>query len=96
MPRVASVRWVLLALVAPALLVGGVRADDLPRVKPESVGLSAEKLTRIDELFETAHRIAVIHDGRLSAPRRTADWTRAGIGLEMLGTGQGQGVSHAA
>lgn len=54
MPRVTSGRWFLLALVAPALLVGNVRADDLPRAKPESVGLSTEKLARIDELFETA------------------------------------------
>jgi CubicO group peptidase (beta-lactamase class C family) len=47
-------RLLLLALVAPALVAGGVRADDLPRAKPESVGLSAEKIARIDELFETA------------------------------------------
>ena len=50
----------------------------------------------LDELFEMADRIAVIHDGRLGAPRRTAEWTRAGIGLEMLGTEQRQGVGHAA
>jgi CubicO group peptidase (beta-lactamase class C family) len=53
MPRVVSVRWFLLALVAPAF-VGAARADDLPRAKPEAVGLSAEKLARIDEPFEKA------------------------------------------
>ena len=54
MSCVASTRWILLALLAPALLAGGVRADDLPRAKPAAVGVSSEKLARIDELFETA------------------------------------------
>ena len=54
MPRVLSARWFLLALAAPALLAGFARADDLPRAKPEAVGLSAEKLARLDGLFAKA------------------------------------------
>jgi general nucleoside transport system ATP-binding protein len=50
----------------------------------------------LDELFDMADRIAVIHDGRLSPLRATAEWTREAIGLEMLGTAQGRGASHAA
>ena len=44
----------------------------------------------LDELFEIADRLAVIHDGRLSEPRPTGAWTRDAIGLEMMG------VAHAA
>jgi CubicO group peptidase (beta-lactamase class C family) len=54
MPRVT--RWFLFALAVPTLLAGPVRADDLPRARPEAVGLSAEKLARIDELFAKAAR----------------------------------------
>jgi len=43
----------------------------------------------LDELFEIADRIAVIHDGRLGRARATSEWTREAIGLEMLGMGQG-------
>jgi general nucleoside transport system ATP-binding protein len=50
----------------------------------------------LDELFEIADRMAVVHDGRLSPLRPTAEWTREAIGLEMLGTGHRQGASHAA
>jgi simple sugar transport system ATP-binding protein len=50
----------------------------------------------LDELFEIADRMAVIHEGALSALRQTAGWNREAVGLEMLGTGQGQGTSHAA
>jgi ABC-type uncharacterized transport system ATPase subunit len=40
----------------------------------------------LDELFEIADRLAVIHDGQLSPVRPAAAWTREAIGLEMLGT----------
>jgi len=50
----------------------------------------------LDELFEISDRLAVIHDGRLSALRPTPDWSREAIGLEMLGTGQDRSASHAA
>ena len=50
----------------------------------------------LDELFEIADRLAVIHDGRLSATRPSAEWTREAIGLEMLGMARGQGGVHAA
>ncbi len=49
----------------------------------------------LDELFEMADRLAVIHAGRLSAARPTAEWTREAIGLDMLGVAGGQGA-HAA
>ena len=50
----------------------------------------------LDELFEIADRLAVIHDGRLSPLQPTPEWSREAVGLEMLGTGHGQGASHAA
>jgi simple sugar transport system ATP-binding protein len=40
----------------------------------------------LDELFEIADRMAVIHHGSLSPLRPTRDWTREAVGLEMLGT----------
>jgi simple sugar transport system ATP-binding protein len=40
----------------------------------------------LDELFQIADRLAVIHDGQLSPVRPTSSWTREAIGLEMLGT----------
>jgi simple sugar transport system ATP-binding protein len=40
----------------------------------------------LDELFEIADRMAVIHHGHLSPLRPTRDWTREAVGLEMLGT----------
>jgi simple sugar transport system ATP-binding protein len=49
----------------------------------------------LDELFEIADRLAVIHAGHLSAARPTGAWTREAIGLDMLGVAGGQGA-HAA
>ncbi len=43
----------------------------------------------LDELFEISGRIAVIHDGRLSAPRPAGELTREAIGLLMGGSGEG-------
>ena len=39
----------------------------------------------LDELFALASDIAVMHAGRLSAPRPAADWTMAAIGAAMAG-----------
>jgi general nucleoside transport system ATP-binding protein len=39
----------------------------------------------LDEIFALADRIAVMHHGRLGAPRPTAQWTLAEIGLAMAG-----------
>jgi simple sugar transport system ATP-binding protein len=50
----------------------------------------------LDELFEIADQIAVLHDGRLGPARPTGEWTREAIGLEMLGVGAGEGGQHAA
>jgi ABC-type uncharacterized transport system ATPase subunit len=49
----------------------------------------------LDELFEIADRIAVIHAGALSPARPTAGWTRDEIGLAMMGVTR-EGASHAA
>ncbi|QPF75976.1 ABC transporter ATP-binding protein [Roseateles sp. DAIF2] len=48
----------------------------------------------LDEIFTIADRIAVMHDGHLSAARPRADWTLAGIGLAMAGNEERQ--THAA
>ncbi|MFO1330374.1 MAG: ABC transporter ATP-binding protein [Rubrivivax sp.] len=47
----------------------------------------------LDEIFALADRIAVMHQGRLSAARPAAAWTLAAIGLAMAGAGEG---AHAA
>ena len=39
----------------------------------------------LDEIFELADRIAVIHAGRLTPARPTTGWTLAAIGLAMAG-----------
>ena len=49
----------------------------------------------LDELFEIADRMAVIHQGRLSPLRNIGEWTKEAVGLEMLGEAQLHGASHA-
>ncbi len=49
----------------------------------------------LDELFEISDRMAVLHEGRLSALRPASEWTKETIGLEMLGQGE-RGASHEA
>ncbi|GEO17442.1 ABC transporter ATP-binding protein [Microvirga aerophila] len=49
----------------------------------------------LDELFEVADRMAVIHHGRLSSLKPINEWTKEAIGLEMLGVAQTQGTVHA-
>jgi simple sugar transport system ATP-binding protein len=49
----------------------------------------------LDELFEVADRMAVIHHGRLSALKPINEWTKEAVGLEMLGVAQTQGTVHA-
>jgi ABC-type uncharacterized transport system ATPase subunit len=39
----------------------------------------------LDEIFALADRIAVMHHGRLGAPRAAGEWTLAAIGLAMAG-----------
>ncbi|HKH34325.1 MAG TPA: ABC transporter ATP-binding protein [Beijerinckiaceae bacterium] len=50
----------------------------------------------LDELFEIADRMAVIHGGALSPARATAAWTRDEIGLVMMGVAGRDGAAHAA
>jgi general nucleoside transport system ATP-binding protein len=47
----------------------------------------------LDEIFALADRIAVMHHGRLGAPRAAADWTLVALGLAMAG---GEAASEAA
>ena len=49
----------------------------------------------LDELFEVADRMAVIHQGRLSPLKPVGEWTKEAVGLEMLGVAQAQGGAHA-
>jgi general nucleoside transport system ATP-binding protein len=49
----------------------------------------------LDELFEVADRMAVIHQGRLSPLKPVGEWTKEAIGLEMLGVAQAKGDAHA-
>lgn len=50
----------------------------------------------LDELFEIADRLAVVHDGILSELRPLSNWTRDQIGIEMLGLRSGRSTAHAA
>jgi simple sugar transport system ATP-binding protein len=49
----------------------------------------------LDELFEVADRMAVIHQGHLSPLKAVGEWTKEAVGLEMLGVAQAQGGAHA-
>ena len=49
----------------------------------------------LDELFEVADRMAVIHQGHLSPLRPIGEWTKEAVGLEMLGVAQASGGVHA-
>jgi simple sugar transport system ATP-binding protein len=49
----------------------------------------------LDELFEVADRMAVIHQGKLSPLKPINEWTKEAVGLEMLGVSQSQGAAHA-
>lgn len=69
----------------------------------QSIVDAAEKGTAVlvisqdlDELFEMADRIAVIHDGHLTEPRRTRSLTREAIGFAMTGSAGARDAFHAA
>jgi len=49
----------------------------------------------LDELFEVADQMAVIHQGQLSPLKPIGAWTKEAVGLEMLGVAQAQGGAHA-
>ena len=49
----------------------------------------------LDELFEVADQMAVIHQGHLSPLKPVGEWTKEAVGLEMLGVAQAQGGAHA-
>jgi general nucleoside transport system ATP-binding protein len=49
----------------------------------------------LDELFEVADRMAVIHHGHMSALRPISEWTKEAVGLEMLGAANSLGAAHA-
>jgi len=48
----------------------------------------------LDEIFVLADRIAVMHVGRLTAARPTADWNLSAIGMAMAGATHGE-AAHA-
>jgi general nucleoside transport system ATP-binding protein len=48
----------------------------------------------LDEIFAIADRIAVIHQGRLTAARPVAEWSLASIGMAMVGASEA-GAQHA-
>jgi simple sugar transport system ATP-binding protein len=50
----------------------------------------------LDEIFALADRIAVMHHGRLTPARPTAQWTLASIGLAMAGGSGDQSPSAPA
>lgn len=50
----------------------------------------------LDELFEIADRMAVIHQGHLSPMKPVSEWTKESVGLEMLGVAENSGEAvHA-
>ncbi len=49
----------------------------------------------LDEVLMLGDRVAVMHAGHLSKPRRAADWTREAIGLAMAGAASGAAESTA-
>lgn len=71
----------------------GVDAGAAQMIRQALVNLSAEGSAilvisqDLDELFEIADHIAVMHDGKLGEIRAAAEWTREAIGLEMMGIG---------
>jgi CubicO group peptidase (beta-lactamase class C family) len=56
-----KIRWLLLAPLVHLLLGAAGRADDLPRDRPEDVGLSADGLKRLGERFRKA-----VADGQIA------------------------------
>jgi simple sugar transport system ATP-binding protein len=48
----------------------------------------------LDELFELADAIGVMHQGALSAVKPTHDWTRTAIGLAMAGSAEAAAHAH--
>ncbi|MBQ1761476.1 MAG: ABC transporter ATP-binding protein, partial [Aquincola sp.] len=48
----------------------------------------------LDEVLALADRIAVMHHGRLTPARPTAEWTLQRIGLAMAGNDAGQEAEH--
>jgi len=50
----------------------------------------------LDEIYELADRIAVIHAGRLTEARPTAEWDMPAIGLAMAGAGESRAVHDSA
>jgi general nucleoside transport system ATP-binding protein len=49
----------------------------------------------LDELFEVADQMAVIHHGALSPLKPIGEWTKEAVGLEMLGVARTHGDIHA-
>ena len=76
----------------PAPRVSSVRLSSISPAQGSAVVVVSQDL---DELFEVADRMAVIHQGHLSPLRPIGEWTKEAVGLEMLGVAQASGGVHA-
>src|SRR5262245_26640578 len=54
MKRFRPLHWLFVATVGLAFVAQPLVADDLPRAKPEAVGLSSAQLKKIEDLFTKA------------------------------------------
>lgn len=83
----------------PALLIvdqptWGVDAGAARLIRQALVDLATEGSAVVvvsqdlDELFEIADRMAVIHQGKLSPLKPVSEWTKESVGLEMLGAAE--------
>jgi CubicO group peptidase (beta-lactamase class C family) len=84
MNRLRILSWLPIALVVLTFVPTPAVADDLPRAKPEAVGLSADRLKKIDSLFTQAVADKQIAGGVVLLARRGKVGYLQGIGRADL------------